>query len=174
MNILEIEDCSVENGIGIRIAIYFAGCLPNKCKEGNCPGCHNKQAQNFNIGEPYTAEIKQKILKMANKPYISGITLVGGEPFDQDDQILDLVKSFRELCPEKNVWVYTGYEFDQIKDKELAKYIDIAVVGPFILAERDITDANRWRGSKNQRVLDLPKSLETGKINLLPNIPNNE
>jgi anaerobic ribonucleoside-triphosphate reductase activating protein len=84
-----------------------------------------------------------------------------------------------ELCQEvkalnKDIWVYTGYEFDQIKDKELSKYVDVAVVGPFILEQRDISDANRWRGSRNQKVINMPESLKTGKISMLAGIPNNE
>ena len=79
-----------------------------------------------------------------------------------------------EKFTNKTIWVYTGYEFDQIKDKELSKYIDVAVVGPFIQEQRDISDNNRWRGSRNQRVLDLPKSLKSGKPNMLEDIPNNE
>ena len=173
MNYLTIYKDNISDGIGVRVSVYFAGCLPNKCKAGNCPGCHNPEAQKFNVGEEYTEATKQAILKAVSNPYIKGLTLVGGEPYDQDMELIT------ELCREvkalnKDIWVYTGYEFDQIKDKELSKYVDVAVVGPFILEQRDISDANRWRGSRNQRVIDMQESLKTGKIIMLDGIPNNK
>jgi len=175
MNYLKIYKDSVSAGTGIRVEVYFAGCLPNKCKEGNCPGCHNPEAQKFTAGQEYTEETEEYILKLCENPYISGLTLVGGEPYDQDsEKITKLVKKFSEKFADKDIWVYTGYEFDQIKYKELSKYIDVAVVGPFILEQRDISDANRWRGSRNQRVINLPDSLKTGKIITVKNIPNND
>jgi anaerobic ribonucleoside-triphosphate reductase activating protein len=84
------------------------------------------------------------------------------------------LKAFRGQNPTKNVWIYTGYEFEQIRNRELTKYIDVAVVGPFILEQRDISDANRWRGSRNQRVINGTESLKSGKIIFLDEIPNNE
>jgi len=177
MNYLTIYKDSISDGPGVRVSVYFAGCRPNKCKAGNCPGCHNPEAQKFNAGQEYTEETEAYILKLCENPYISGLTLVGGEPYDQDsEKITDLVKKFKfsEKTTNKTIWVYTGYEFEQIKDKELTKYLDVAVVGPFILEQRDISDENRWRGSRNQRVIDLPKSLKSGKIIMLDGIPNNE
>ena len=179
MRYLTIYKDSISDGPGVRVSVYFAGCKPNKCKAGNCPGCHNKAAQDFNAGQEYTDEIEDYILKLCENPYIAGLTLVGGEPYDQDsEKITKLARRFSEKfsgkCTKKTIWVFTGYEFDQIKDKELSKYIDVAVVGPFIVEQRDISDANRWRGSRNQRVIDLPKSLENGKIIYLEDIPNNE
>jgi len=175
MNYLSIEKESIENGIGIRVAVFFAGCLPNKCKEGNCPGCHNQEAQKFNVGQKYTDETEKHILSLCKKPYISGLTLLGGEPYDQDEnQLVELLKAFHKQNPDKNVWIYTGYEFEQVKNRELTKYIDVAVVGPFILWQRDISDANRWRGSRNQKVLLVKESLEQNKLVYMPNIPNNQ
>jgi anaerobic ribonucleoside-triphosphate reductase activating protein len=84
------------------------------------------------------------------------------------------LKAFHEQNQNKNVWIYTGYEFEQIKNRELTKYIDVAVVGPFILEQRDISDANRWRGSRNQRVISVPESLKSGQIIFLDGIPNNQ
>jgi len=175
MNYLTIYKDSISDGPGVRVSVYFAGCLPNKCGNKNCPGCHNPEAQKFTAGEEYTEETKNYILGLCRNPYIAGLTLCGGEPYDQDEnQLIELLKAFRKQNPDKNVWIYTGYEFEQIKNRELTKQADVAVVGPFILEQRDISDANRWRGSRNQRVLDLPKSLENGKIIKLENIPNNE
>ena len=175
MNYLKIYKDSISAGPGVRVEVYFAGCLPNKCAAGNCPGCHNPEAQKFNIGQEFTDETIDYIIELCKNPYISGLTLAGGEPYDQDsEKITKLVKKLKfSENSTKTVWVFTGYEFDQIKDKELSKYVDVAVVGPFILEQRDISDANRWRGSRNQRVIDMPKSLKTGKINMLEGIPNN-
>ena len=175
MKFLKIDTESIENGPGIRIAVFFAGCLPNKCKAGNCPGCHNKIAQSFDVGDDYSSEIETYILDKCNNPYISGLTILGGEPYDQDEaQLVELLKKFHIQNPDKTVWVYTGYEFWHIKDSALTKYVDVAVVGPFILEQRDISDANRWRGSTNQRVIDVKKSLQANKIIYLDGIPNNK
>ena len=175
MRYLAIYTDSISDGPGVRVSVYFSGCRPNKCKSGNCPGCHNPEAQKFTVGEEYTDETEAYILKLCENPYISGLTLCGGEPYDQDsEKITKLAKKFNEKFTNKSIWAYTGYEFDQIKDKELSKYINVAVVGPFILDQRDISDNNRWRGSRNQRVIDLQKSLENGKIIYLEDIPNNE
>ena len=84
------------------------------------------------------------------------------------------MQEFRSQNPDKNVWIFTGYEFEQIKNRRLTKYVDVAVVGPFILEQRDISDANRWRGSRNQRVLKVRESLVAGRPVMLENIPNNE
>ena len=173
MRYLKIYTDSISEGLGIRVSIFFSGCLPNKCKYGNCPGCHNLEAQKFNVGEEYTEATKQAILKAISNPYIKGLSLVGGEPYDQDmAQIIELCKEVKVL--NKDIWVYTGYEFEHIKDSALTKYVDVAVVGPFILEQRDISDANRWRGSTNQRVIDVKKSLQVNKIVYLDGIPNNK
>ena len=175
MNYLTIYKDSISGGPGIRVSVFFAGCLPNKCKEGNCPGCHNKEAQKFHVGKEYTEETKNYILDLCKNPYIAGLTVCGGEPYDQDeDQLVELLQEFHLQNPDKNVWIFTGYEFERIKNRRLTKYVDVAVVGPFILDQRDISDANRWRGSRNQRVIKVQESLVAGQPVMLENIPNNE
>ena len=175
MNYLTIYKDSISGGPGIRVSVFFAGCLPNKCKEGNCPGCHNKEAQKFHVGKEYTEETKNYILDLCKNPYIAGLTVCGGEPYDQDeDQLVELLQEFHSQNPDKNVWIFTGYEFERIKNRRLTKYVDVAVVGPFILEQRDISDANRWRGSRNQRIINVSESLAVGKPIMLENIPNNE
>ena len=184
MKYLKIYTDSISDGPGVRISVYFAGCLPNKCKAGNCPGCHNKEAQNFNSGAFYTNMTRIEILKLLDNQYIAGLTLVGGEPFDQDlEEILELVRDVKLFLKNKTVWVYTGYEFKDFMPggkkfsntlQEILKCIDVLVVGPFILEQRDISDANRWRGSRNQRVINVQESLKSDKIVYLEDIPNNE
>ena len=103
------------------------------------------------------------------------MTVCGGEPYDQDeDQLVELLQEFHLQNPDKNVWIFTGYEFERIKNRRLTKYVDVAVVGPFILEQRDISDANRWRGSRNQKIILIQESLEKKSIVYMPNIPNNE
>lgn len=183
MRYLKIYTDSISDGPGIRVSVYFAGCLPNKCKEGNCPGCHNKEAQKFNIGEIYTERIKREILIKLNNPYIAGLSILGGEPLDQDlEALLELVRCTKLMLNNKTIWIYTGYEFEDLLPGgkrysntllEVLKWVDVVVVGPFILEQRDVSDANRWRGSRNQRVLNVPESLVAGKPIMLEDIPNN-
>ena len=174
MKILDINKCSVAEAPGISVVLFVAGCLPNKCEEGNCPGCHNKEAQKFSYGKEFTPETKYEILEAVKQPYIHTFVLCGGEPLDQDlNELIDLIKSIKEQCLNRDIWCYTGYEWEQVKDLEIMQYIDVAVVGPFILEQRDISDANRWRGSRNQRVIDVKKSLEQNKKVFLEGIPNN-
>ena len=169
-----IDKCSIAEMPGCCVTLFVSGCLPNKCKEGNCPGCHNEAAQKFYKGTYYTEETEQEILEACSKSYISGLCLCGGEPFDQSgNYLINLAYEFKKSFPEKKLWCYTGYKWEQIKNKALTAYLDAAIVGPFILAQRDISDANRWRGSRNQRVIDVQKSLELNDIIFLEGIPNN-
>lgn len=171
----KINKCSIAEAPGISVVLFVSGCLPNKCKEGNCPGCHNKEAQKFNYGKEFTFETKCELIDAIKQPYINTFVLCGGEIFDQDMGVLvDLVQTIKELMPEKTIWCYTGYEFDQIKSSPLIRYCDIAVTGKFILEQRDISDNNRWRGSMNQRVIDVQSSLNTKTVVGLSGIPNNE
>ena len=177
MNYLTIYKDSIADGPGFRVSLYVSGC------RNHCPGCHNPESWNFAAGKEFTNQVLIEILSFGKENYIKGLTIAGGEPFEEENQkeLLSLVKTFKEQFPDKDIWCYTGYEFIDLKTKKhteytdkLLSYIDVLVVGPFILAERDISDANRWRGSRNQRVLDLPKTLEAGEIVYLENIPNNE
>lgn len=178
MNYCEIENCSIENGSGIRVALFVSGCTLH------CKGCHNPQAWSFDLGEKYTDKTKEYILLLCSKPYIAGLSLIGGEVFDQDLlQLITLVKEFKQRFPEKNIWCYTGYEYEDLIEggrkyspevKEFLSYLDVLVVGPFILELRDISNNNPWRGSTNQRIVDVKKSLQEGKRVLTEGIENNE
>ena len=179
MNYLKIYKDSISDGPGFRVSLYISGC------RNHCPGCHNPESWNFNAGKLFDKQAIDEILDLCSKPYISGLTIAGGEPMEQENQavLADLVNEVKFRYPAKAIWCYTGYELDDLfpGGKKNCKYtakllrnIDVLVVGPFILEQRDISDDNRWRGSRNQRVLDLPKTLETGKIIYLENIPNNE
>ena len=163
-----IEDC-VSDGPGFRVSLYVSGCR-NRCK-----GCHNPEGRNFNFGQEFTEATIDKIINLLNKEYISGLTLCGGEPMEPENQevLIHLIKRVKERFPNKSIWCYTGYEWEDVKDSILNKYIDVMVVGPFVLKERDITCDNLWRGSRNQRIVDVQRSLSEGKKVLVKDMPNN-
>lgn len=170
MNYQQLNKSDISNGEGVRVSLFVSGCTLR------CKGCHNSDAWDFCSGTKYTSETESEILDALAKPYVSGLSLLGGECYDQCDseELLNLVRKAKMLYPTKDIWIWTGYEFDQIKSAPLTKYIDVAVTGRFILDQRDISDANRWRGSKNQRVIDVQASLNSNKIIPMPGIPNNE
>ena len=104
MRYLTIYKDSISDGPGVRVSVYFAGCLPNKCGNQNCPGCHNPEAQKFTAGEEYIEETKNYILGLCKNPYIAGLTICGGEPYDQDEnQLIELLQEFHLQNPDKNV-----------------------------------------------------------------------
>ena len=179
MNYLTIYKDSVNDGPGFRVSLYIAGC------RNHCPDCHNPESWDFSAGKLFNKSILNEILGFCSKNYINGLTIAGGEPMEEENQreLLTLVEAIKTKLPSKDIWCFTGYEFNDLLPggkkhcevtEKLLSYIDVLIVGPFILAERDISDDNRWRGSRNQRVLDLPKSLENGKPIMLEGIPNND
>lgn len=169
---------SVVDGPGVRVSIYVSGCRKH------CFGCHNQETWNFKFGQPYTEETEKEILDALDHDYIKGFTLCGGEPYEEENQIecVKLLRKIKEKFPDKDIWSWTGYEYVDLLPNgkkhcevtdELLSYIDVIVVGEFILSKRDISDNNRWRGSTNQRVIDLNKTREQGHIVMLEGIPNN-
>lgn len=163
-----INKTSLVDGPGVRCALYVSGCSIR------CRGCHNKEAWDFNGGKEFTKNEISEILEFVSYPYIKGFSLLGGEPFDQDSELLvDLLRQLKKTCPEKDIWCWTGYEFDQIKDRELTKFIDVAVCGPFKLDLRDISANNPWRGSTNQYIVDVKQSLSKDRIIPVNGILNN-
>lgn len=147
---------SIVDGPGLRLAVFAQGC-PHAC-----PGCHNPNTHDFSGGtEKDTAEI---IAELANNPLCAGVTLTGGEPFCQPEAMLVIAEAARELG--KNVWAYSGWTFEELLKNEARKALllacDVLVDGRFVLEQRSL--ALRFRGSGNQRVIDVPKSLKTGKI----------
>lgn len=174
MRYAKIDKCDIANGKGCGVTLFVQGCLPNKCKEGHCPGCFNSDAWDFTKGKEYTTDTTVEILNYLDKSYINHLSLLGGEIFDQgQDLLIDLCELVNKQYPEKLIWCWTGYEFDQIKSKELCKYIDVIITGPFIFNKKDITSNNIYRGSTNQRVIMCKDSLESNKIIYMPDIPNN-
>lgn len=150
------------DGEGVRCSVYVSGCL------FSCPGCYNKAAQNFHYGQPYTQELEDQIMADLSHDYVQGLTLLGGEPFLNTQVCLKLVHRLRkEFGHDKDIWSWTGYTWEELQkesaDKlELLHNLDILVDGRFLLAKKDLT--LQFRGSSNQRIIDVPKSLDQGKV----------
>lgn len=154
MNYMTIKQCDIANGTGVRLSLFVSGC-PH-----HCPQCFNQEAWEFNAGKPFTDKEYNAIITEIKKPYYDGITLLGGEPFAQDKEGLQILT---KLCNEvhslnKNVWAYSGYTFEELKagtkeQKELLKSCDVLVDGRFEIDKKDITLP--FRGSSNQRIIHL-------------------
>lgn len=175
-NYLELNKTDIADGPGIRVSLYMSGC------PFHCEGCHSPQSWNFNTGQLFTDAVIDKALEYMNKPYIAGFSVLGGEPLAHPNRqaVLDTVSAVKTAYPEKDIWIWTGYEWSELmKDPdpvlhEILKYLDVAVVGRFILADRDISNENPWRGSRNQRVVDVKSSINADKMILLKNLKNND
>jgi anaerobic ribonucleoside-triphosphate reductase activating protein len=177
MNFLKIAKSSTHSGFGIRVVIYVSGC------RNHCPGCQNPETWCFSTGQPYTEEIEREILTQIKKPHIAGLTLCGGDPGELENQGPCSALAAKVRALGKSVWCYTGYELEDFLEggkrcgpdtKAFLENIDVLITGRYREELRDITNNNLYRGSKNQRVLDLPASLTTGRPAALENIPNNE
>lgn len=150
----------VNNGQGNRVTLWLSGC------SHHCPGCHNPQTWAFHSGREFTEEAKEKLFEILSLPYVDGVTLSGGDPLDSAAELLPLVHEIRERYPEKNIWLYTGYEEEEIKDNPLfmdvvKAGVDIVVVGRFILSQK--TTTLPFRGSTNQKILAFDR--ESGEFN---------
>lgn len=168
MNYAAIKNCDIANGPGVRVSLFVSGCTHH------CKGCFNQVAWDFNYGEPFTQQTIDTILDMLSPNHVKGITILGGEPFEPDNQpgVLELLWQMKKQYPDKTVWVFSGYLFDrdilggklgpwQITEEYLS-YVDVLVDGPFVEAKKDLT--LRFRGSSNQRIIDVPASLKSGEI----------
>ena len=162
----QIRKFDTANGTGIRSTLFVSGCT-HKCK-----GCFNQDYKHFRNGHPWTKEIEDKFIEHIKNPNVHGVTILGGEPMDQvrDNDLKDLVCRIKEETGQ-NIWIYSGYTFEEImmhkKTKEILKYCDVLVDGPFIEEQKDLR--LRFKGSKNQRIIDVQKTLSEGKVTLLEN-----
>ena len=162
MNYEKIDKCSVSNGTGIRTVLWVSGC------DIHCRNCHNQQTWDFNSGIPFTDDTMQEILYDLSKPYIKGLTLSGGHPLDPHNapKVLEIVKRVKMVFPNKDIWIYSGYVWeDIIKDntlKEILKCTDVLVDGAYVDELRDISLA--FRGSSNQRIIDVKKTLDSNEV----------
>ena len=170
MNYAAIKTHDVANGPGVRVSLYVSGCT-HHCKE-----CFNPETWDFNYGTYFDSKAEEQILRALEPKYIRGFSLLGGEPFEPANQkvLVGLLRHVKETSPEKKVWCYSGYLFDQdilagkLGDpditKEMLGYLDVLVDGEFHIAEKDLN--LRFKGSSNQRIINVPASLASGSIKL--------
>lgn len=146
MNIVDITHPDVNNGLGCRITVWVSGCVHH------CKGCHNPETWDFKYGREFTDDDKKKIFEVLEKPYIKGITFSGGDPLCSYTDVLSLAREIKEKYPGKDIWVYTGFSFEYVREhmSEILDYVDYMVDGKFNIEERDVGLA--FRGSKNQRI----------------------
>lgn len=171
MNYSAIKYCDIANGTGVRTVLFVSGCR-NRCK-----GCFQPETWSFDHGKPFTAEIEDEIIESLKPDYIRGLTLLGGDPFEPENQkaLLPFVRRVRKECQGKDIWAYTGYvlERDLVSGgirftedtEELLSMIDILVDGPFVEELKDIS--LQFKGSSNQRLIDCRHYMETGEIRTL-------
>ena len=171
MNYANIKNCDVANGEGVRVTLFVSGCT------NHCEHCFQPETWDFGYGEPFTYEVEDKIIGMLSPVYINGLTLLGGEPFEPSNQrgLLPFVKRVRAAYPNKNIWAFSGFTLEELlRDgshprcevtDELLSLIDVLVDGRYIHEKRNLS--LRFRGSSNQRLIDLGKTRESGMLTLL-------
>jgi len=154
----KIRKMDIANGPGVRISIFFQGC------EFHCKNCFNSETWDFNGGEEFTDDVIEEVIKLGKPAHVKGLSILGGEPMHpiNIEGATKLAKKFKETYPEKNIWTWTGYKYENLKDKEILKYLDVLVDGQYVDELHNPKLA--WRGSSNQRVIDVKKSLEEGKV----------
>ena len=167
MNFATIKKRDIADGPGVRVSLFVSGCTHR------CEGCFNEIAWDFDYGAPFTEAVQQELLEALAPDYIQGLTLLGGEPFEPENQraLLPFLKRVRETYPQKNIWCYSGYTLDQLQGEsrarcevtdEMLAQLDVLVDGRFVLAKKNIR--LRFRGSENQRLIDMNKTREKGEI----------
>lgn len=163
-----IKNYDVADGEGVRVTLFVSGCT-NKCE-----GCFQKETWDFCYGQPYTKDTEDTLIDMLTNPNIQGLTLLGGDPFEIQNQfaLISLLRRMKQELPHKDVWAYTGFIYDldliqggrrytEVTD-EMLSYIDVLVDGPFVIDEKDLS--LYFKGSRNQRLIDMKKTLQTGKV----------
>ena len=172
MHYAAIKANDVADGPGVRVSLFVSGCT------NRCPGCFQPETWDFAYGEPFTAETEERLLTLLAPEYISGLTLLGGDPFEPENQraLLPFVRRVRARFPGKSIWAYSGFTLEELRREgshprceatdELLSLLDVLVDGRFVQAQKDIS--LRFRGSANQRVLDLPERLRRGAPVLSP------
>lgn len=168
MNYADIKQYDVANGLGVRVSVFVSGCTHH------CKGCFNAETWDFDFGAPFTEKEIQRVIEYLKPDYVAGLSLLGGEPFEPSNQegLVPLLRAVKETYPEKNIWCYSGYLFDEqilgdmCKNSELTRemlsYIDILVDGRFEIEKKNLK--LRFRGSENQRIIDVQKSLACGNV----------
>ena len=164
-----IKPRDIADGIGVRVTLFVSGC------RNHCPNCFQPETWDFAYGKPFTAETEDYLLEQLSPAYVDGLTLLGGEPFEPENQpeLLPFLRRLRRELPGKTVWAYSGFTWEELAGAaparcradvtdELLSMLDVLVDGRFVEELKSIT--LRFRGSSNQRVIDVPRTLEAGKI----------
>ena len=165
----KIRKMDISNGPGVRVSIFMQGC------SFHCKGCFNEETWDFTFGHEYTNDVENKVLESVKPSYISGLTVLGGEPMEPENQkvLISLYRKVREKVPHATIWIYSGYTWEELTDNEnrrchcevtdeILSLIDVLVDGEFIESQKDIS--LHFRGSANQRLIDVPATLEAGHI----------
>lgn len=169
MNYCGIKKCDIANGIGVRVTLFVSGCTHH------CRGCFQPETWDFDYGDAFSEKIEDEILAALAPGYINGLTLLGGEPFEPENQraLVRLLRRTREKYPQKSIWCYTGYLYEELTGEsrarcevtdEMLAMIDVLVDGEFHLEEKNIS--LQFRGSENQRIIDLNKTRENAALTL--------
>jgi anaerobic ribonucleoside-triphosphate reductase activating protein len=161
MNYAKILPFDVGNGPGFRVSLWVSGC------RRHCKGCFNKEAWSFKYGQEFNGETLKELVRLLDNPNIKGLSILGGDPFEPENReaVYEICKLVKFLRPNRSIWAWTGYLFESLKELPVMKYIDVLVDGPFM---EDLKDLRlKWRGSSNQRVINVAESLKTGEVVLL-------
>ena len=160
MRFAQIRKEDISNGPGIRVSLFVQGC------NRHCDGCFNPETWDYDKGQIFNRRIQELFLDLGKEKKITGFSILGGEPLDQDERMLELIKKIKERYPDKTIWMWTGHTYEDLTDEqmEIVKLIDVLVDGPFIISQR--CPSKRFRGSMNQRIIDIKKTLESGTITI--------
>ena len=170
MNYCNVKNCDIANGVGVRVSLFVSGCR-NRCKN-----CFQPETWDFNYGKPFDEQTEEKLIKMLAPSYINGLTVLGGEPMEPENQraLLPFLKKVKAAYPQKTIWLYTGFTLEELRSsdcrahteytEEILKLLDVLVDGRFVEEKKNIS--LRFRGSENQRLIDVAATLAAGSVTL--------
>lgn len=170
MNYCNVKNCDIANGVGVRVSLFVSGCR-NRCKN-----CFQPETWDFNYGKPFDAQTEEKLIKMLAPSYINGLTVLGGEPMEPENQraLLPFLKKVKAAYPQKTIWLYTGFTLEELRSpncrahteytEEILKLLTVLVDGRFVEEKKNIS--LRFRGSENQRLIDVAATLAAGSVTL--------
>ena len=149
MNYCGLNKNDIANGEGVRVSLFVSGC------RNHCQGCHNPEAWDFGYGQPFTNETEDEIIEALNPPWIQGLSVLGGEPCEEENEkvLIPFLKRVKQKSPNSDIWLFSGYTYEMLQGEEILRYVDVLVDGPFLLEQKDISLA--FRGSRNQRIIRL-------------------
>lgn len=149
MNYCGLNKNDIANGEGVRVSLFVSGC------RNHCKGCHNPEAWDFSYGQPFTKETENEIIEALRPSWIQGLSVLGGEPCEEENQrvLIPFLRKMRFKMPDKDIWLFSGYTYEMLRNDDILRYVDVLVDGPFLLEQRDIS--RPFRGSRNQRIIRL-------------------